>query len=118
VPKSETRAAELYSQSCDDQWWRGCGRLAESYRLGQGVPIDPAKAIENFDKACNAGQAASCATAADIYRALNDRAAAEERLRQACESSVRYAATKSAYFAADASKQPTAVETYCGTANP
>jgi TPR repeat protein len=92
--------------------------LAESYRLGQGVPIDPAKAIENFDKACNAGQAASCATAADMYRAMNDRAAAQERLRQACESSVRYAATKSAYFAADASKQPKAVEIYCGTANP
>jgi hypothetical protein len=118
VPKSETLAAELYRQSCDDHWWRGCGRLAESYRLGQGVPVDPAKAMANFDKACYAGQAASCATAADMYRAMNDRASAEERLRQACEFSVRYAATKSAYFAADASKQPTAVETYCGSAKP
>jgi TPR repeat protein len=54
MPKSETRAVELHSQSCDDHWWRGGGRLAESYCLGQGVPVDPAKAIENFDKACYA----------------------------------------------------------------
>ena len=118
VPKSDIRAAELYSQSCDNHWWRGCGRLAESYRLGQGVPVDRPKAIANFDKACNAGQPASCASAAAMYRAMNDQASAEERLRQACESSVRYAATKAAYFAADASKQTTAVETYCGAANP
>jgi len=118
LPKSDTRAAELYRESCDDRWWRGCGRLAESYRRGQGVPADPAKAMENFDKACRAGQAASCATAADMYRAVNDLASAEDRLRQACESSTRFAAAKSAYFAASDAAQSTAAETYCGVTNP
>ncbi|MDQ1468588.1 MAG: hypothetical protein QOJ99_68 [Bryobacterales bacterium] len=117
VPKNETHAADLYRQACQDQWWRGCGRLAESYRRGQGVPLDLAKAIENFDKACTAGQAASCVTASEMYGAMNDRASAEDRLRQACEFGTRYAASKSAYFMADTSPQSAAAEAYCAAAN-
>jgi TPR repeat protein len=117
VPKSEAHAADLYRASCENRWWRGCGRLAESYRRGQGVPVDLAKAIENFDKACMAGQASSCVTASEMYRAVNDRVSAEDRLQQACQASTRYAASKAAYFASDTSPQFAAAESYCASAN-
>ena len=35
-------------------WWRGCGRLAESYRLGQGTPVDMAQAIRYHETAAEA----------------------------------------------------------------
>jgi hypothetical protein len=117
LPKSDTRAAALYQEACDDHWWRGCGRLGESYLKGQGVQVDLVRAIASLDKACEGGQAASCAAVADMYRSRNDQASADSRLRQACESSQRYAAARSAYFAPGISGAPAGPDSYCASVN-
>jgi TPR repeat protein len=98
VPKDDAGALALFRRACERGWWRGCARLAESYRSGQGIAADPAQAIEYFEKACRAGHAPSCFNAGDMYRGMNNGALAQQRVRQGCDISVRYAESRAAYF--------------------
>ena len=67
---------------------RGCGRLGESYLGGEGTAVDPARAVESFEKACAGGHAASCLAVAAVYRrgtgGLENDELARERLQRAC----------------------------------
>ena len=92
VPRDLAQSAALFRQSCDGNWPRGCGGLAEMQPRGS------AEAIANFERACRAGVAASCTAAAAIYRERNDLALASARGRQALELSARAANENAVYF--------------------
>ena len=62
-PKILPAPSLCFGQSCTAGWWRGCGGLAECYRAGAGTAVDNARAIEEFDKACQGGVASSCFSA-------------------------------------------------------
>jgi hypothetical protein len=98
VQKDDGGAVALFRQACELGWWRGCSRLAESYRSGQGIAADPAQAIAYFEKACHAGHAQSCFNVGEMYRGMNNGALAQQRQRQGCEISIRYAESRAAYF--------------------
>jgi TPR repeat protein len=89
IPQDDVLAVTLFRQSCASGWWRGCGRLGESYLWGEGAPVDPVKAIESFEKACNGRYALSCMNAATMYRrgigTQKDEMLAQERVERACE---------------------------------
>jgi TPR repeat protein len=98
VPRDDSLAVTLFRQSCASGWWRGCGGLAECYRAGRGTAANNSQAIEYFEKACRAGIAPSCFAVATMYRGMRDEPLAQQRFRQACEFSSRYAETSAAYF--------------------
>ena len=118
VPKDDSHAIALFRQACSNGWWRGCGRLAESYRSGQGIAADAGQAIEYFEKACRGGLAASCFAVAKMYRSMSDETLAQQRFRQACEFSMRYAEASAAYFRPGSSAQSESVETFCSEPDP
>jgi len=95
VPKDDARAFALFGRSCDLEWWRGCGRLAVSYMVGQGTRPNPFLAIENFEKGCQGSNAASCFEVAKLYVRRNwgvqDRELARKRFRRACDLGIREA---------------------------
>jgi TPR repeat protein len=95
---------------------RGCGGLAECYRSGQGTPADPALASTYFEKACRGGVEASCFSVANMYRAMNDEARAQQRFQQACDFSVRHQIANTAYFRAG--DTPGAAPAFCAQAAP
>ena len=97
-------AATLFRQSCADGWVRGCGGLAECYRLGQGVTAGESQAIDLFERACRGGVAASCNSVATIYRARGDEALAQRRFLQACAVETRSLQAAAAYFKPDAAE--------------
>jgi hypothetical protein len=78
----------------------GCGRLRESYLFGEGTAVDPAKAIDSFEKACQGKYAPGCFNAAVMYRrgtgGLKNEELARQRLRQACELGVQSACQQGA----------------------
>jgi Sel1 repeat len=98
VPKNPARAYALLQRSCSLGWWRGCSGLAECYRAGVGTAADGTVAIEYFDKACEYGIASSCFSAFSMYRALNESAKAEKRLKRGCQLSKGFAESSAAYF--------------------
>jgi len=95
IPKDDNLAFKMFSKSCDDGWWRGCGRLGVSYLVGQGTVVDRSKAMENFEKGCRGKNGASCFEAAKLYHGgwggLTAQTLARERLQQACELGVKSA---------------------------
>jgi uncharacterized protein len=119
VPKDPGRAFTLFGQSCASGWWSGCGGLAECYRAGQGTPVDTARAIEYFEKACRAGIAPSCFAAGGMYRGMKDEELAQQRFRQACDFSTRYAESGAAYFKPGTSGESAAASgMFCSEVNP
>ncbi len=96
VARDQSRALDLFRQSCADGWPRGCGLVGESYLFGQGTSISPPKARESLEKACELGDAPSCFNTGLIYRqgyggAPKDEAVAEKWLRQGCAAGFRLA---------------------------
>jgi TPR repeat protein len=95
LPKDDGLAFRMFTQSCENRWWRGCGRLGVSYLVGQGTAADPAKAMENFEKGCRGQNAASCFEAAKLYHegiyGVTDQALATQRLKQACDLGLKTA---------------------------
>jgi hypothetical protein len=89
VEQDPSRAFEMFDKACDNDYARGCGRMAQSYLSGQGVAADPVKAIAAFDRACRKRDASSCANAGDLYRngagGRQDEALAMARFQQACD---------------------------------
>jgi len=62
-------AFKLFVKSCEGGIGKGCHFAGRFYDTGTAVEEDPAKALEYFEKACVAGEAAnSCYWAADMYR--------------------------------------------------
>jgi TPR repeat protein len=118
VPRDDARAVALFRQACASGWWRGCGGLAECYRAGRGTAIDSSRAIEYFEKACRAGVAPSCFSVATMYRGMRDETLAQQRFRQACEFSTRYAETSAAYFRSGTVAQSGVAGTFCSEMNP
>lgn len=53
------KAVHWYRAAADQDYPEGIGGLAEMYAKGEGVPSDPAKARELFEKAGEAGHAPS-----------------------------------------------------------
>jgi TPR repeat protein len=98
VLEDPARAVALFRRSCDSGWPRGCGGLAECFLAGRGIAADSELAIQYLEKACRAGIVVSCYRVAGIYHDRKDEARAQQRFRQACDLSTRYAETDSAYF--------------------
>jgi hypothetical protein len=63
--------------------------------VGQGTAEDPVRAIENFDKGCKGGNAASCFQVARLYQrgagGIQDGEMATRRMQQACDLGLRIA---------------------------
>jgi hypothetical protein len=53
-----------------------------------------------------------------MYRGMQDETLAQQRFRQACEFSSRYAETSAAYFRSPAAAQSGAASTFCSQATP
>jgi hypothetical protein len=113
APRDYVRSVTLFRESCDDGWPRGCGGLAECYKAGQGVAADTAQAVQYFERACRAGIAASCFSLGGMYRAMKDEALAGQRLRQACDLSLRAATANTGYFRAGGSMQSETTPAFC-----
>lgn len=75
------RAAAYARRACDLASARGCADLAEALERGEGVPRDPARALDLSVSACLGGLVASCHAVADR---IGDPAAALEFRRRAC----------------------------------
>jgi TPR repeat protein len=56
-------AVSLFRKACDMGSPNGCYSCGSIYRAGDGVPRDPLKAREYFNKACSLGQQQSCTLA-------------------------------------------------------
>ena len=89
VSRDESRAFDLFRKSCEHDWPRGCGRMAESYLWGEGAEVDYARAAEGFQKACDGQHAESCSNLGLMNRRgkripKNERRA-QELFRRACE---------------------------------
>lgn len=88
VAQNPSQAFELFQKSCELGWWRACGRLGDSYLVGQGTPVNPGLAIASFEKGCQGQNAASCFEAARFYHSdkwgFRVEALARQRLQQAC----------------------------------
>jgi hypothetical protein len=95
VPKDDGLAFTLFHKSCDLEWWRGCGRLGVSYLVGQGTAVNPLKAIQNFEIACQQRNAPSCFEAGKLHfqgnPGLHNLKLARERFKQACELGIKAA---------------------------
>lgn len=94
--ESNTRAAELFKQSCDAGEPDGCNALAEAHRTGTGAKRDAELATAAFGRAaqgfrayCNAGRTSYCGQLGTLY--LNgygverDETMAQALFRQGCE---------------------------------
>ena len=64
--------APLSEMACDQGIAKGCSRLAADYRLGKGVPKDPALELEYLRKACNGGVTDDCARLSILFDESQD----------------------------------------------
>ena len=55
VLKDESKAAELFTRSCDGRDAGGCLELSKAFKDGKGVAIDLAKSGTLFTRACSLG---------------------------------------------------------------
>jgi TPR repeat protein len=76
------------------------------------------RAVQNFEKACRAGIAASCFSVAQMYRSMKDEALARDRFRQACDVSTRNVTASTAYFRPGSTAQPATAPAFCSQADP
>jgi TPR repeat protein len=89
--------------------------VADCYRAGVGTTVDNARAIKEFDKACQAGIASSCFSASSMYRSLNEPAQAEKRLKQGCQISTGFVESSAAYFERGLPAKTAAVPPICSS---
>lgn len=55
------------SSTCGEGNWADCFELGKSYRDGDGVPRDPARAVEFLGQACDGGHAEACSHLGYMY---------------------------------------------------
>ncbi len=95
VARDQSRALDLFRQSCAAGWPRGCGLVGEIYLFGQGTPVAPLKARQSLEKACAMGDHPSCFNTGLMYRqgygVPKDEVLAESRFRQGCAAGFRLA---------------------------
>ena len=76
------------SGTCGEGNWAECFELGKSYRDGDGVPRDPARAVEFIGQACEGGHAEACSHLGHMYFKGEgvgvDMLRATELYRQAC----------------------------------
>jgi TPR repeat protein len=88
--KNAILAASLYEKGCGAEDGEACRSLSFRYRLGDGVPQDPAKAASLRLKACQLGNADACGDVA-LYASIGQEGEALDRTRsltfrkRACE---------------------------------
>jgi hypothetical protein len=61
------RLAVALAQACDGHDMAACETLGSLYLKGAGVPLDPLRAAELYDKACTGGDPRACATLGGLY---------------------------------------------------
>jgi TPR repeat protein len=73
---SSDEALALVSKACEDGYAEACKGMAAAHALGQGMPKDPTRAeqlwqraLELRSRACDAGSAEACLEVADMYTA-------------------------------------------------
>jgi TPR repeat protein len=78
---SERLAVALLRKACDGWNMQACVALGESYERGRGVPLDLARALENYLQACGNHERRGCGQLASLFR--RDRPMVEAVLRAA-----------------------------------
>jgi len=93
VARDQSRALDLFRQSCALASPRGCGLVGESYLFGQGTAVNAPNAIENLEKACQLADSRSCFNAGLMYRrgfgTSKNEELAQKRIHQACDLGFR-----------------------------
>jgi TPR repeat protein len=78
---------------------RFASALGEFYVHGEGVPLDLARAMDIYEKACNGGDASGCANAAVMYQrgmgVTPDETVAAQRIQRGCQLGLRSACVAS-----------------------
>ena len=75
--------------TCEGGNWADCFQLGKSYRTGDGVPQDAARAAEFFGQACDGGHAEACSHLGVLYSngegVVENKTRAAELYAHACE---------------------------------
>jgi hypothetical protein len=84
---------EVFRPACEERGdGESCFFLASLYHAGQGVPIDPARAVALFRKSCDSGWSRGCGGLAECLRAgrgiAQDGTAAIDYFERACRAGV------------------------------
>jgi TPR repeat protein len=78
---STPQALDEYTRGCTLDSGRACARLAAHHELGQGVPLDTARAFDLYEHACERKAASGCAGAARMLARTSD-AAGQRRFEE------------------------------------
>jgi serine/threonine protein kinase len=81
-------AVSALREGCDRGTWDDCLKLGETFRRGDGVPVDTARAAQLFERACDRGLGTACEALGTMYLrgqgVRQDPARATSLLKQAC----------------------------------
>lgn len=69
VSVDRAKAASYYDRACTLGCINSCDTLGDMQRTGDGIPVEPARAAKNYEKACKTGPfAPSCMSLSELYR--------------------------------------------------
>lgn len=87
-PPNPALAVAYFEKSCDFDHPEGCHNLGHMYSEGDGVDADRARAAEAWEKACDLGNAPSCAAAGDVHHDAGEHTRANPLWRRGCDGGV------------------------------
>lgn len=94
-PTKQERAFFAAQTACDEGDVDGCGSLAYAYSEGDGVPLNPARAVELYTKTCDQGSLWACGNLGVHYDngegIAEDAARAATLYRKACDGGEAFA---------------------------
>lgn len=67
APTDHREGILRYDESCRDGVMRACNELGARYLAGEGVPRDPARARQLFERACEGGEIGACFNLAHLF---------------------------------------------------
>jgi TPR repeat protein len=76
---------QLLDRGCDGGDATACAAVAELHRQGRGTPRNLARALTQYNRACEAKVTAACVEAGHLYDSIGRRELAQKRYATACE---------------------------------
>ena len=67
LTKNETKAKELYEESCTNNHIESCNKLGELYFQGHTWPKNLPKSLAYYDKSCSLGDGKICDFLGNVY---------------------------------------------------